>query len=111
MQLLVKGIYPKVSRALGNGQHFYSGLSFTFPSFSLSRGIKGALAFSKVLKFQKEWHSLADSVSARKSEMDQKEILGIKLFLKQLANEYYDMEVASVVQAIFQFSSDKSFII
>ena len=43
--------------------------------------------------------------------MDQKEILGIKLFLKQLANEYYDMEVASVVQAIFQFSSDKSFII
>lgn len=55
----------------------------------------GAIAFSKLLKYQKEWDTLASSVQVRKSEMDQKEVLGIKFFLKQLANEYYDMDLLS----------------
>ena len=55
----------------------------------------GAMAFSKVLKYQKDWRTLADSVKVRRAEMDEKEVLGIKLFLKQLANEYYDMELLS----------------
>ena len=53
----------------------------------------GALAFSKVVKFQKDWDALAKSVESRGNQMDDKEILAIKLFLKQLANEYYDMDL------------------
>ena len=34
-----------------------------------------------------------ETVAKRSAEMDQKEVLGLKLFLKQLANEYYDMEL------------------
>jgi len=53
----------------------------------------GILAFSKVRKYQKDWDKLADSVKTRGNDMDDKEKLGIKLFLKQLSNEYYDMEL------------------
>jgi hypothetical protein len=53
----------------------------------------GAMAFSKLLKYQSDWNILADSVKVRKNEMDQKEILNVKFFLKQLANEYYDMDL------------------
>lgn len=53
----------------------------------------GAMSFSKILKYQNDWLKLADAVKERGSSMDQKEILGIKVFLKQLANEYYDMEL------------------
>jgi hypothetical protein len=56
---------------------------------------KGAMAFSKLVKYQKDWDVLAKSVESRKDEMDQKEVLAIKLFLKQLANEYYDMDLLS----------------
>lgn len=34
-----------------------------------------------------------DAVQKRSAEMDQQEVLGLKLFFKQLANEYYDMEL------------------
>jgi len=56
---------------------------------------EGAMAFSKVLKYQSEWNKLADSINTRGSEMSDVEILNIKYFLKQLANEYYDMELLS----------------
>lgn len=44
---------------------------------------------------QGEWDKLANSIKSRQSEIDEKEIQGIKIFLKQLANEYYDMETVS----------------
>ena len=53
----------------------------------------GALAFSKLVKYQSDWKTLAESVEKRKNEIDDKEIINIKFFLKQLANEYFDMEV------------------
>jgi len=53
------------------------------------------MAFSKVRKYQKDWTELAKTVTSRGAEMDDKEKLGIKLFLKQLANEYYDLELLS----------------
>ena len=55
----------------------------------------GAMAFSKVLKYQSEWDKLAGSIKARASEIDEKETQGIKIFLKQLANEYGDLELLS----------------
>jgi hypothetical protein len=42
---------------------------------------------------QGEWDKLANSIKSRQAEIDEKEIQGIKIFLKQLANEYYDMEL------------------
>lgn len=55
----------------------------------------GAMAFSKISKFQKDWKVLAESLEKRNlAEIDEKELLSIKFFLKQLANEYYDMEVS-----------------
>lgn len=53
----------------------------------------GVMAFSKLQKYQKDWDKLADTVKTRGNEMDDKEKLGIKLFLKQLSNEYYDLEL------------------
>lgn len=55
----------------------------------------GAMAFSKVLKFQKDWAKVAETVRSRGTEMDDREKLNTKFFLKQLANEYYDMELLS----------------
>jgi len=58
----------------------------------------GAMAFAKVRKYQNEWDKLAQSVKTRGSaDIDEKEIISIKFFLKQLANEYFDMEVISVL--------------
>jgi hypothetical protein len=51
------------------------------------------MAFSKILKYQMEWKKLADNLSSRNYKMDDSEITGTKIFLKQLANEYYDMEL------------------
>ena len=51
------------------------------------------MAFSKIKKFQADWKVLADSLSTRQNDVDDREIISIKFFLKQLANEYYDMEV------------------
>jgi hypothetical protein len=53
----------------------------------------GSQAFSKLLKYQKDWSAISTSAQKRGSEMDSQEILSIKRFLKALANEYYDMEV------------------
>jgi len=55
----------------------------------------GAMAFSKVLKYQTEWDKLAGSIKARSTEIDEQETQGIKIFLKQLANEYGDLELLS----------------
>lgn len=55
----------------------------------------GVLAFNKLLKYQKDWDSVADSVQKRGKEMEQNEILSVKLFLKTLANEYNDMILLS----------------
>ena len=54
---------------------------------------EGAMAFSKLLKYQKEWTKLAENMKSRTVQMDDKEIVGTKLFLKQLANEYNDMNL------------------
>ena len=43
--------------------------------------------------YQGEWDKLAGSVKEREKEIDDKEVLSIKVFLKQLANEFYDMEL------------------
>lgn len=51
------------------------------------------MAFSKVLKYQEDWKKVADSLAARDYKIDDREITNVKLFLKQLANEYYDMEL------------------
>lgn len=53
----------------------------------------GAMAFSKILKYQKDWNNLAATVKSRSAEMSQQEVLGMKAFLKQLANEYRDMQL------------------
>lgn len=53
----------------------------------------GALSFQKVTKAQKEWKRFAESVELRKNEIDDAEITQMKSYLKQLANEYYDMEL------------------
>ena len=53
----------------------------------------GALAFQKVEKAQKEWKRFAEATEQRKNDIDNAEITKIKAYLKQLANEYYDMEV------------------
>ena len=53
----------------------------------------GALAFQKVTKAQKEWKKFAEATEKRKDEIDDAEVTRIKSYLKQLANEYYDMEV------------------
>lgn len=55
----------------------------------------GAMAFSKLVKYQSDWRTVADTVRTRKDSMDDKEKLNIKFFLKQLANEYYDMDLLS----------------
>ena len=53
----------------------------------------GALAFQKVAKAQKEWKRFVETAEQRKNDIDDAEITRIKSYLKQLANEYYDMEV------------------
>ena len=55
----------------------------------------GSIAFQKVLKYQKDWKILVDTIRPRIETVDDKEITSIKLFLKQMANEYYDMELLS----------------
>lgn len=54
---------------------------------------EGAMAFSKLLKYQSEWDKLANSIKSRSTEIDERETQGIKVFLKQLANEYSDMDL------------------
>ena len=85
------------SAKVGEGKNSVNDMIFsggnTKTVFSTGDLPDGAMAFSKLLKYQKEWSNLADSVKTRGSEMDEKEVLGVKFFLKQLANEYYDMEV------------------
>ena len=56
---------------------------------------EGALAFQKVIKYQKDWDKVGESVLKRGSEMEETEIQTIKIFLKQMANEYGDMELLS----------------
>lgn len=53
----------------------------------------GALAFQKVAKAQKEWKRFVETAEQRKNDIDDAEITRIKSYLKQLANEYYDMEL------------------
>ena len=55
----------------------------------------GIMAFQKLVKFQKDLDNVADSVKKRGSEMDNMEIQQLKIFMKQLANEYSDMEFLS----------------
>jgi len=55
----------------------------------------GAMAFTKVLKYQTEWKSLASTIKLRANELSEQEVLGIKAFLKALANEYGDLELLS----------------
>lgn len=52
----------------------------------------GIMAFQKLVKYQKDLDNVADSVKKRGSEMDNMEIQQLKIFMKQLANEYGDME-------------------
>ena len=52
----------------------------------------GADSYPKLLKYKNEWEKLSSTVKARGDEMKQDETLAIKLFLKQLANEYNDIE-------------------
>ena len=56
---------------------------------------EGAMAFSKLLKYQSDWDKLAGNIKARQGEIEgsEQETQGIKIFLKQLANEYGDMEL------------------
>lgn len=55
------------------------------------------MAFSKLLKYKSEWKKLADTIQTRSTSTEDpigdKEITGIKIFLKQLSNEYYDMDL------------------
>lgn len=51
------------------------------------------MAFSKLLKYQSDWKKLSDNLASRDYNIPEPEILNTKLFLKQLANEYYDMEL------------------
>lgn len=53
------------------------------------------MAFSKLLKYQSEWNKLNNALSNREYKLEENEIVPTKLFLKQLANEYYDMELLS----------------
>jgi hypothetical protein len=55
----------------------------------------GIVAFQKLVKYQKDLDSVAESVKKRGSEMDNTEIQTLKIFMKQLANEYGDMEFLS----------------
>ena len=56
---------------------------------------EGAMAFSKLLKYQSDWDKLAGNIKARQTDIEgsEQETQGIKIFLKQLANEYGDMEL------------------
>lgn len=38
---------------------------------------------------------MLDSVKTRDNALDEREVLNVKFFLKQLSNEYYDMELLS----------------
>jgi hypothetical protein len=55
----------------------------------------GAVAFQKVIKYQKDWRVLTESIKPRVAEVEGKEVTAIKVILKQLANEYYDLELLS----------------
>ena len=46
-------------------------------------------------KFQKDLDNVAESAKKRGNEMDNMEIQTLKIFMKQLANEYGDMEFLS----------------
>eukprot|EP01039_Chlorochromonas_danica_P008769 gene8769-9671_t len=51
----------------------------------------GVLAFSKILKYQKDWASLSDAIQSRGSEFSDREVLDTKAFLRALGSEYDDM--------------------
>ena len=42
---------------------------------------------------QNDWDVLAKSIAPRQDSIDTAELLNIKYFFKQLANEYYDMDL------------------
>ena len=52
----------------------------------------GIVAFQKLVKYQKDLDNVGESVKKRGAEMDNMEIQTLKIFMKQLANEYGDME-------------------
>jgi len=55
----------------------------------------GSIAFQKVIKSQKDWKAVTDGIRPRVAEVKDKEVTALKMALKQLANEYYDMELLS----------------
>ena len=55
----------------------------------------GVMAFSKLLKYKTDWQNLANNLKSRDYKISEEEVIGTKLFLKQLANEYNDMEFLS----------------
>lgn len=56
----------------------------------------GAIAFQKVLKYQKDWKTVTEALKPRDlAKVEGPEVTAIKVLLKQLANEYYDLELLS----------------
>ena len=53
------------------------------------------LCESNANRVQSDWATLAQTIGDRRSELSDQEVLGIKAFLKQLANEYGDMKLLS----------------
>eukprot|EP01031_Cornospumella_fuschlensis_P028975 gene28975-34967_t len=89
-------IFRKLASALLVGA--FTTISLPYPSFSaVGEGDlpPGVMAFGKVLKYQKDWDKLAETIKVRKDEFSDREVLDIKVFFKQLANEYTDMELLS----------------
>jgi hypothetical protein len=73
-----------------------SGISSSFAAIGEGDLPPGALAFQKVTKSQKDFKIFAESAEKRKNEIDETEVTNMKFFLKQLANEYFDMEVSFI---------------
>eukprot|EP01038_Epipyxis_sp_PR26KG_P014936 gene14936-20092_t len=55
----------------------------------------GVIAFSKVIKFKNDWKQVIETIKSRQSDLTDVEVQNIKIFLKQLANEYGDMDLLS----------------
>ena len=50
---------------------------------------------SRIYLLKKNWNTLGETVRLRSNEFTTEEVLGLKSFLKLLANEYSDMELLS----------------
>lgn len=48
-----------------------------------------------IVGLQDDWRKLVDSIKNRDSALDDREVINSKFFFKQLANEYYDMDLLS----------------